>query len=968
MRQPGLRGKLLLAFILIAGLPTLAGLLGLVELRSLAIRQSDVIRQTIPAMDDVRGIAEESTLIVAIAPQLAEMTDQRDREALFHDLRDQVDALTRRLQRLDAQRGADIAALGATVSRVDQSLAELNRLVARRIAADRLLQERSSRALTAANTLLDMSDTLVANAEMGATAVISSLYGDTGAPLGSDRGLEALDKLLEVDLFQMGLMYELRSRTAEVGLLINRIEDAEDAAELAGIETAFLSELHIVLRRVAAIRDPARLQLAQDTLTELQSVTSPAASLFALQGAILDTRAGIGALKLTLQEAATHLTEESASVADQLQRLAVGSAETVARDMGRAQMRSSAAAIAGFFLALAVLWFIVRGRITRPLDRLHQDMMALAEGRLDRPIHARGTDEIARMEAATESFRLQAIAKRALEAQRDATERELLDHRTNLERRVAEQTEQLQLEAAALREARDKAEDADRAKSEFLAMMSHEIRTPLNGMLGLMHALSEDPLSSRQAERAKAARASGQNLLQILNDILDYSKMQHGGLELVALPFSLHTLARDVLALIRPGAEAKGLRLLLDCPDDLVDVLQGDVAKLRQILFNLLSNALKFTDRGEVVLRLRATALGPALHRVTFEISDTGRGVSEAAKARIFEAFEQEDTTTSARYGGTGLGLAISKRFADALGASLTLESTKGVGSVFALTLDLAEGEAAALAGVEDAEPMAPAAVPLSVLVVEDNDINQMVAQGYLERMGHGCLCVSDAETALELLARQDFDVVLMDVKLPGIDGLEATRRIRASPDPRIAALPVIGLSAHVMEDQIAGHLNAGMSGFVAKPVAPERLARALEAVSRGARGQVFPSPRMPVSAAHARVAVMRSALARDRADFGAEGSERIARLFIERVEQEQWALEAALEAGQAEALRDVAHRMKGTVGNYDQADARALLERIETGAEDTAALVAQMAGITEAMQAAMQEALGAPPVTRRAV
>lgn len=955
----GLRAKLLFAFVLIAGLPTLAGLMGLVELRSLAIRQSDVISQTIPDIGDMRGIAEESTSIVAIAPQLADIANQNEREDLSKDLLAQVDALSRRLGRLRETRGTGIVGLQGTVARIGAALERLDRLVAQRITADTLANDRAQVALDVTNTLVDMADTLVANAEMGTTAVVSSLYGDVvSGPGVNDTLLDTLDKLLEVDLFQLGLMYELRSRAAELGLLVSRIDGAAETAELDAMEAAFEQGLAVVSRRIDAIRDPGRLALAQSYLLQLQAVSQPGASLFDLQRSIIETRAGIEALKREVQGQARLLADEAAAVADGLQTLAVRSGDTVAQQMKEAQIRSSMAALIALCLALAVLWFLVRGRITRPLDQLYENMTALATGNLDREIRSRGNDEIARMEAATEQFRQQAIAKRELEHQRDATERELMAHRTNLETLVSRQTEALRKEASAHEEARHKAEAADRAKSEFLAMMSHEIRTPMNGMLGLLRSLSDEALSDTQAQRVNAAQASGQNLLQILNDILDYSKIEHAGVTVVSAPFSLRRLTDDIVALIRPGAEARGLPVLLDHPAELADVFIGDVSKLRQILFNLLSNALKFTDSGEVILRVRVSPAGQKQQSVVFEISDTGRGVSDEAKARIFEAFEQEHTRISAQYGGTGLGLAISKRFADAMGARLTLESTVGVGSVFSLVVELNEGDLSEIDQMTRPTAIARADVPLDVLVVEDNDINQMVARAYLERMGHRCVCLANAETALARLKTELFDVILMDVKLPGIDGVEATRRIRADKDPELAAIPIIGLSAHVQEEQIDTHLAAGMNSFVAKPVAPERLALALDSVMQGREGAVFLSSRMPKSNAQSRVDLLRRALERDKADLGAEQAAHIARLFLDRIETEQAELVAALKAEDETELRRVAHRMKGSLGNYDLSEAMEFLRRIEDADGHVEPLVACMAALVPLIREAMQDAL----------
>ncbi|MDR9393389.1 MAG: response regulator [Roseovarius sp.] len=959
----GLRGKLLLAFALIAGLPTLAGFLGLVELRGLARSQSEVIRQTIPAIADVRGIAEESTRIIAVAPRLAEVDTQSDRRALARDLSQQVAALAGRLERLELERGARIGPLRAAVSQVEEAVSTLDALVEERIAARAVFRERVGRDLQSATTLLDMADTLVANAEMGTTAVISSLYGGTNIGLEGAGTVDALDKLLEVDLFQLSLMFELRSRTAEVGLLINRIDEAATLEELDAIEAAFLTELAVVSRRIAAIRDPGRLQQAEQHLAELQSVTADDVNLFDLQARILTAGNRIRALKQALQDAALRLGGEAAQVADQAQDVAIGSAEIFAREMWRAQTSSGLAALAGLVLALAVLWFFVRGHITRRLDRLHGAMTALATGDLDRLIRPKGVDEIARMEEATEVFRQQAIAKDELEKQRDRDEKELLEHRNNLQRMVSEQTERLRQEVAAHDKARREAEAADRAKSEFLAMMSHEIRTPMNGMLGLLRSLGEDRLAPEQRHHLSAAQASGQNLLQILNDILDYSKIEKGGVRAVNSTFSLQELVSDIMALMRPSAEAKGINLLLDVPDDIVDVVRGDVAKMRQILFNLLSNALKFTDEGEVILRLRAGAQGGATHRVVFEVSDTGRGVSEDARARVFEAFEQEDSETGGRFGGTGLGLAISKRFADAIGASLTLESTSGIGSVFTLAVDLRAGDPRDLVARESNEAIARADTALDILVVEDNEINQMVARGYLERMGHRCRCLSDAEAALALLRDRAFDVVLMDVNLPGLTGTEATRLIRGGDGAFRADIPIIGISAHVQDEQIAALFDAGMNGFVAKPVSPERLAQALDSVLRGNDGDVFLSQRSTGVKAVSRVSSIEAALRQNIADFGLSRTREIATLFMDRVAEEQRGMEQALAAEDWQELRKAAHRMKGTVGNFDQRDVVHLLEKLEASAhsghgEATGRLLQQLSVIVPQLRDATATAL----------
>ena len=528
------------------------------------------------------------------------------------------------------------------------------------------------------------------------------------------------------------------------------------------------------------------------------------------------------------------------------------------------------------------------------------------------------------MEQAVEVFRQQAIANKQLMRERDEYERELLDHRNNLQRLVEEQTDQLKREVEAHDEARRKAEAADHAKSEFLAMMSHEIRTPMNGVLGMLRGLIGDQMTEQQQYRLNAALASGRNLLEILNGILDLSKVEQGQTAPEPETFSPRVLLEDIATLMRPTAVEKGVDLWLDLPADTPVALVGDIGKLRQILFNLLSNALKFTNDGEVILRLRVVDMPSGGVQTTIEVSDTGVGISEPAQARIFDAFEQEDRSTTRRFGGTGLGLSICKRLAEAIGGQLSVESTKGVGSVFTLVFEAQEGRAEDLTSPEDPQNVSLAENPLRTLVVEDNEINQLVAKGFLERMGHSCICVPSAEQAFERLEVEDFDVILLDVNLPGMSGTEAARRLRA--DPRLSDMPVIGISAHVHEREISSHLDAGMDCFVAKPISPARLAQAMEDIATGRKRRVFLSNRRVQS----RQPTVQDALRENVADLGNDATIRIARMYLDQVRQDLQALERAVQSNSLRDVAKIAHRMKGAAGNFNFSHLLKTLSQIE--------------------------------------
>jgi PAS domain S-box-containing protein len=462
-------------------------------------------------------------------------------------------------------------------------------------------------------------------------------------------------------------------------------------------------------------------------------------------------------------------------------------------------------------------------------------------------------------------------------------------------------------------EAKEAAEAATRAKSEFLANMSHEIRTPINGIVGMLELLKRTDPSPRQSEFLRAAATSAESLLRLINDILDFSKIEAGRLTLDLSPFSLRDQMNHLLRPLRLSARRNGLRLICRIDDAAPDLLAGDSGRLGQVLLNLLGNSLKFTHQGEIVLSVAAESVGEKEARLRFEVADTGIGIAAEKLETIFESFTQVDTSTTRHYGGTGLGLAISSQLVELMGGSLKVESAPGRGSRFYFTLPFRLHHGAIKASRAAASVVGPSR-KLRILVVEDNEINRQIVTTLLEERGHSTVVASNGREAVEIAEREEFDLVLMDVQMPVMDGYEATSAIREREKRTGRRMRIIALTAHAMEGDRDLCLEAGMDDYVSKPITAARLLAAVE----GAMVEERDEPVIDMDILMART--------KSRADVVVK----LASMMLEQVPESMHEIRASIEREDKKSLYRAAHKLKGSVSHFGAKAAYESARRLE--------------------------------------
>lgn len=905
----GIGRKLFLTFMVMIALMAFGSVVGVLGFSYVEKTERTVIDSAIPAVIEARYISDLSTKIISTSQLLSQVDSEEDRKKYGQELFTSIESLYVRLKGLGVYPfdKALLTRLDHQVQEIVDNLATMGNNVGEKVVLHSLIQNKSQKLTKTALQLEELARSQVLNSNTITIANVVKIY-DLVENNDKNAVYKALDTLVEIDLDLAERLHELRLLTFKV---VNTIDDARNSHSIVNVEKLrqdFNRDMTIITRRVQAVEDPSRtkqmLALANN-LTKSERLFNELIQLVNINQKLKslsdENIHQFQELNLTIAQ----LLEQANDVTQQ----AVADVNFVLKVV---QQLLISITLLGLCLVIYIMWRYVYARVIMRLNQYEQAITDVANGQLDIELDTSGDDELAQM-------------GRSILVARD-TAQELQDYKDSLELQIAQRTQELKSSNERLNveiinhdKARDLAEQANRAKSAFLATMSHEIRTPLNGVLGTGELLRGSGLTAQQQQYVDIINRSGENLLDLLNDILDYSKIEAGHLSIRRINFNVHSMITDVHHLFSSRAQQKGITLTFDVPADIPAWWMGDCTRIRQVLNNFVGNAVKFTHTGSVTIQLHVILDTTLL----FEVVDTGVGIAEHEMSSLFEAFTQAEEGQKV-YGGTGLGLAISQRLIEAMDGEIGVDSKEGLGSTFWFSLELEEGHCIT-AHTEDS--MVPDVAPAHILLVEDNPVNQMVAVGFLERLGHRVTAVDTGEFAEEALKNNQFDMLLLDINLPDTDGVTLQKRLREieqQKENNIKHTPILAVSAHVFSEDVESYLAAGFDGFLAKPLIENQLIKMLNRFLSDAypikefdiSQEIFNSTMDSITVKEIDMVLNEKVLKSDLAVLGEIRMLKIIELFRQSSKDNLIQLQDAIVNKEAYQVNLLAHKLKGSAGS----------------------------------------------------